>query len=94
MFGIHKIIDIPVTRYAIDSPRSCTLFFQNAYALTVYDTPHYESSSSTASLSEVFATMLKGDATSRWHSNFASMSSASNERRLSVSPPVVYLESC
>jgi hypothetical protein len=43
-FRIHKIIDLPVTRYAIDAPRSFTLFFERNYALTIYDdSPQYES---------------------------------------------------
>jgi hypothetical protein len=36
-FRIHKIIDLPVTRYVIDAPRSFTLFFESGYALTIYD---------------------------------------------------------
>jgi hypothetical protein len=40
---IHKIIDVRVAGYTIDAPQSFTLFFQNGYSLTVYDTPHYES---------------------------------------------------
>src|SRR5438046_1570046 len=30
---IHKIIDVPVTRYTIDAPRSFTLFFQSGLSL-------------------------------------------------------------
>lgn len=43
-YRIHKIIDLPVTRFTIDAPRSFTLFFDGGYALTVFDdTPQYES---------------------------------------------------
>ena len=39
MYRIHKIIDVPVSRYSIDTPRSFTLFFENGYALTIYVDP-------------------------------------------------------
>jgi hypothetical protein len=36
-YCVHKIIDSPVSRFAIDAPRSFTLYFGNGYSLTVFD---------------------------------------------------------
>jgi hypothetical protein len=43
-FRIHRIIDIPITRFSITAPRSFTLFFESGHALTLYDEPHAEDS--------------------------------------------------
>src|SRR5262245_25718646 len=40
---LHSIIDVPVIRYAIDSPWSFTNACENGHRLTVFDdTPQYE----------------------------------------------------
>ena len=43
-FRIHRIIDIPITRFTLDPPRSFTLFFESGHSLTIYDeSEQYES---------------------------------------------------
>jgi hypothetical protein len=43
-FRLHHIIDVPIVRYSLDPPRSFSLFFENGWALTIFDdTPQYES---------------------------------------------------
>ena len=43
-YRVHKIIDVKVARYTIDSPRSCTLYFESGHALTIFDdSEKYES---------------------------------------------------
>ena len=36
-YRIHRVIDVPVTRFSIDPPRSFTLYFENDLHLTVFD---------------------------------------------------------
>ena len=36
-YRIHHLIGVPVTRFAVDPPRSLTLFFESGHALTVFD---------------------------------------------------------
>ena len=36
-YRVHHIIDIPITRFSLDSPRSFTLFFESGHSLTIYD---------------------------------------------------------
>jgi hypothetical protein len=44
VYHLHKIIDVPVTRYQIDPPKSFTLFFKTDPALIIYDdSKEYES---------------------------------------------------
>ena len=41
---IHRIIDIPITRFSLNAPLSFTLFFESGHSLTVYDdSEQYES---------------------------------------------------
>ncbi|APW64179.1 hypothetical protein [Paludisphaera borealis] len=43
-YCVHKIINSPVLRYAVDSPSSFTLHFENGCALTIFDSSEqYES---------------------------------------------------
>ena len=43
-YRIHHIIDIPITRFSLDAPRSFTLFFESGHSLTIYDSSEqYES---------------------------------------------------
>jgi hypothetical protein len=43
-YFVHKVIDSPVPRYAINAPTSFTLYFENGYSLTVFDnSEQYES---------------------------------------------------
>ena len=44
-YRIQKIIDVPVSRFSIDAPRSFTLYFTNGFSLTLFDDPSrpYES---------------------------------------------------
>jgi hypothetical protein len=43
-YRIHRVIDVPVTRFSIDPPRSFTLYFDNDLQLTVFDdSEQYES---------------------------------------------------
>ena len=43
-YRIHRLLDVAVTRFSIDPPRSFTLFFNNGLALTVFDdSEQYES---------------------------------------------------
>jgi hypothetical protein len=43
-YRIHCVLDVPVTRYEIDPPRSFTLHLESGHRLTVFDdTPQYES---------------------------------------------------
>lgn len=51
-YRIHRVIDVPIVRFVIDSPRSFTLFFKTGEALTVFDdSDQYES----------FSVHLEGD---------------------------------
>lgn len=36
-YHIHRIIDVPITRFSLDAPRSFTLSFKSGYSLTIYD---------------------------------------------------------
>lgn len=36
-YRLHCIIDVPITRFALDAPRSFTLFFKSAHSLTIFD---------------------------------------------------------
>ena len=36
-YFVHRVIDSPVHRYAIDPPASFTLHFENGHSLTVFD---------------------------------------------------------
>jgi hypothetical protein len=43
-YHIHCIIDVPVTRFTLDAPRSCSLFFESGHKLTIFDdSDQYES---------------------------------------------------
>ena len=43
-YRVHKIIGLPVVGFALDPPRSFTLYFSRDYSLTIYDdNEHYES---------------------------------------------------
>jgi hypothetical protein len=43
-YFVHKILESPVHRYAIDAPVSFTLYFENGYSLTIFDdSEQYES---------------------------------------------------
>jgi hypothetical protein len=43
-YRIHRILDLPVSRFEIDAPASFTLIFTPGYRLTVFDdSPQYES---------------------------------------------------
>ncbi|MGB2713657.1 MAG: hypothetical protein WBC51_05725 [Vicinamibacterales bacterium] len=43
-YRIHQIIDVPITAFSIDAPRSFTLRFENGLELTVFDSlQRYES---------------------------------------------------
>ena len=42
-YRIHRIIDIPITSFSIDPPRSFTLIFESGHSLVIiYDDPYYE----------------------------------------------------
>ncbi len=36
-YRVHRIIDVPVSRFAIDAPLSFTLFFASGDTLTIFD---------------------------------------------------------
>lgn len=36
-YRLHVIIDVPITRFTIDAPRSFTFFFQSGHSLTIFD---------------------------------------------------------
>ena len=36
-YRVHKIIDVPVVRFAVDPPDSFTLYFESGHSLTVFD---------------------------------------------------------
>src|SRR5207247_6206673 len=36
-YRVHKIIDVPVVRFAVDPPDSFTLYFESGHSLTVID---------------------------------------------------------
>lgn len=36
-YRVHTILESPVEAFRIDAPKSFTLFFQNGYALTIFD---------------------------------------------------------
>ena len=43
-YRVHRILDVPVVRFVIGSPRSFTLYFESGGALTVFDdSDSYES---------------------------------------------------
>src|SRR5262245_32365038 len=42
-FRIHKVLEVPVTRFHLDPPHSFTLEFENGYSLTVFDDSKFES---------------------------------------------------
>ncbi|MCL2448951.1 MAG: hypothetical protein FWD17_08400 [Polyangiaceae bacterium] len=43
-YRIHRILDLPVSRFEIDAPASFTLIFEPGYRFTVFDdSEHYES---------------------------------------------------
>jgi hypothetical protein len=43
-YRLHCILDLTVARFAVDPPRSFTLFFESGHCLTIYDdSPRYES---------------------------------------------------
>lgn len=43
-YYVHKLLDSPVERYLVEAPSSFTLFFENGFALTIFDDDeHYES---------------------------------------------------
>jgi hypothetical protein len=43
-YHIHRIIDVLITRFNLDPPRSFTLFFKSGHSLTIYDdSEQYES---------------------------------------------------
>jgi len=43
-FRVHQIIDLPITGFTIDAPRSFTLLFENGIRLTIFDdSPEHES---------------------------------------------------
>ena len=43
-YCLHCIIDVPITRFTIDAPRSLTLFFESGHSLSIFDdSEHYES---------------------------------------------------
>jgi len=43
-YQIHRILDVPIERAAVDPPRSFALFFKGGLALTVFDeSEEYES---------------------------------------------------
>ena len=43
-YQIHRILDVPIHRTAVDAPRSFTLFFENGLTLTIFDdSPEHES---------------------------------------------------
>jgi len=42
-FRLHPIIDLPITRVSIDPPKAFSIFFENGWALTIFDdSPQYE----------------------------------------------------
>jgi len=36
-YRVHKIIDVPIMRFAIDTPKSFTLQFESGHALIIFD---------------------------------------------------------
>jgi len=43
-YKLHRILDVPITRFTVDPPLSFTLFFESGFSLTVFDDPEqYES---------------------------------------------------
>lgn len=43
-YRLHRIIDVRITRFALDAPRSFTLYFESGHSLAIYDdSEQYES---------------------------------------------------
>ncbi len=36
-YRLQRIIDVPIVRFALDAPRSFTLYFESGHSLTIYD---------------------------------------------------------